>query len=230
MSVKHLSISAIFLLAANLVPLFGVLFYSWDVGLVLGLFWIENLIIGVFNLLKMLVVAFRSRAFKSFFLCGFFVLHYGMFCMGHGTFMWDILDLGELNLALSPFSFGDDSGAGISGMFDEGIALVFNFIDLYKPAIFLAILALFISHIVRFIENFILRGGIHKETADTLMVKPYGQIIIMHVGLLAGGMLAEKFGSPIWLLMALVIFKLVVDVYQLQRRNKDENKELIKDI
>ena len=115
-------------------------------------------------------------------------------------------------------------------MFDEGIALVFNFIDLYKPAIFLAILALFISHIVRFIENFILRGGIHKETADTLMVKPYGQIIIMHVGLLAGGMLAEKFGSPIWLLMALVIFKLVVDVYQLQRRNKDENKELIKDI
>ena len=228
MFAKGLSLSAIFLLAANLVPLFGVLFYAWDVGLVLGLFWIENLIIGGFNLFKMLIVAVREKAFRGVFLSVFFVFHYGIFCMGHGSLMWEILALGELNYQLIPFNFGDTNG--FSGIFIEGIVLVFNFIELYKPAIYLAILALFVSHIVRFIENFIVRGGILKETADKLMVRPYSQIIIMHVGLLAGGLLAEKFGSPIWLLVALVVFKLVVDVHQLQRRNKDQHKEIIKDI
>ena len=235
MFAKGLSLSAIFLLGANLVPLFGVLFYAWDVGLVLGLFWIENLIIGGFNLFKMLIVADREKVFKGFFLSGFFVLHYGLFCVGHGLFMWDILDLGKLNEELSPFYHSDFGGLGFivadfGGLFGEGITLVFNFIELYKPAIYLAILALFVSHIVRFIENFIVRGGILKETADKLMVRPYSQIIIMHVGLLAGGLLAEKFGSPIWLLVALVVFKLVVDVHHLQRRHKDQHKEIIKDI
>jgi len=45
--------SALALIGANLIPLIGVIFYDWDSRLVLALFWIENLIIGVFNLAKM---------------------------------------------------------------------------------------------------------------------------------------------------------------------------------
>lgn len=225
---KGLSLSTLFLLGANFLPLLGVLFYGWDLGLVLGLFWIENLIIGLFNLFKMLLVGVRTKAVKAFFLAAFFVLHYGTFCMGHGSLMWEILALGELNYQLMPFNFGDTTG--FSGIFVDGIALVFNFIDLYQPAIYLAILALFISHVVRFIESFIVRGGILSETADTLMVRPYGQIIIMHLGLLGGGLLAETLGSPVWLLFALVVFKVAVDVAQLQRRHRKRNTELIKGI
>ena len=225
-----------------MVPLFGVLFSDWDVGLVLGLFWIENLIIGVLNLLKMLIVGVRQKAAKAMFLCPFFVFHYGLFCLGHGTLMWEILDLGEINHALSPLyhihaeaesgfaSIAANFGGLFGGLFGEGLALVFNFIELYKPTIYLAILVLCCSHIVRLIENFILRGGILKETVDTLMVRPYGQIIVMHIGLLVGGLLAEKFDSPVWLLAALVIFKLVVDIVQLRRRNKKQAQALTKGI
>ena len=64
----QIKFSLLALLVANLVPLIGVLFFAWDLVLVLALFWIENIIIGVFNLLKMLLVAVRNNVLKSLFL------------------------------------------------------------------------------------------------------------------------------------------------------------------
>ena len=72
----QIKFSLLALLVANLVPLIGVLFFAWDLVLVLALFWIENIIIGVFNLLKMLLVAVRNNVLKSLFLSAFFILHY----------------------------------------------------------------------------------------------------------------------------------------------------------
>jgi len=222
MSIPKLSFSALFLIAANLVPLLGVLFYHWQVGLVLGLFWIENLIIGVFNLIKMFTLAVRNKVAIGFFLCAFFVVHYGFFCIGHGLFLWELLDLGSLDLTLSPI-------AG-SGLISEGAAILFNIIENYKPVIYMALLALVVSHMVRFVENFILKGGIFKETSKSLMTRPYSQIIIMHAGLIIGGLLVTKFGSTIWLLFIIVLFKIVVDIKLLQRRSQSEQQTLIKDI
>ena len=34
---------------SNLIPLWGVLFRGWDVFAIMLLFWLENLVIGVFN-------------------------------------------------------------------------------------------------------------------------------------------------------------------------------------
>src|SRR5687768_2930272 len=44
--------SVLALMATNLVPLFGVLFLSWDTFEIVGLYWIENVIIGGINVLK----------------------------------------------------------------------------------------------------------------------------------------------------------------------------------
>ena len=38
---------------ANLVPAVGVLFFGWDAFTVVFLYWLENAVIGVFNILKM---------------------------------------------------------------------------------------------------------------------------------------------------------------------------------
>ena len=46
--------SALVLVAANLVPLAGVLFFGWSVFATLLLFWVENVIVGGFNVLRML--------------------------------------------------------------------------------------------------------------------------------------------------------------------------------
>src|SRR4051794_13280890 len=47
--------SVIALVLANLVPVFGVLVLHWEVFPLMFLFWSENVIVGVFNVLKMLV-------------------------------------------------------------------------------------------------------------------------------------------------------------------------------
>ena len=42
------------LIVANAIPLFGALFLGWNVWLILIVYWLENGIVGFFNVLKIL--------------------------------------------------------------------------------------------------------------------------------------------------------------------------------
>jgi len=119
------SLSIFALIAANLVPLFGVLFYDWDAGLVLGLFWIENLIIGGFNLGKMLFVTIRNKSFESLALSLFFVLHFGIFCSAHGALLWDLLGYGDIE----PQKFLALKNLGPLTLFLDGATVFFGFLE-----------------------------------------------------------------------------------------------------
>ena len=48
--------------ALNLIPAFCVLWFGWSTGLLFLLCWLENLVIGVFQALKMLVASFTEGA------------------------------------------------------------------------------------------------------------------------------------------------------------------------
>ena len=50
-----LPITVLFLIAVNLIPLFGVLFFGWSLFSIMFLYWIENGIIGFFNILKIVL-------------------------------------------------------------------------------------------------------------------------------------------------------------------------------
>lgn len=209
------SASIFALIAANLVPLIGVLFYAWDANLVLALFWIENLIIGIFNLIKMVTASVHHRQFKDLGLCAFFVFHFGLFCSAHGVLLSSLLGFESIDTGrfFTPSEFGPFT------IFLEGAAVFLSFIDHYGSLILLAIGALTLSHLVSFIENFILRAEIFETRAGKLMSKPYKQIIVMHAGLILGALAIDKLGSTLWLLFVIVIFKLTVDVkLHLQRR------------
>src|SRR5690606_24260236 len=71
------------LVAANLLPLVGVLLWGWDVGALVVLYWSENLIIGAYTLIKMLVASPLGGLFSGLF----FLIHYGGFCAVHGAFV-----------------------------------------------------------------------------------------------------------------------------------------------
>ena len=47
-----LPITVLFLIAVNLIPLFGVLFFGWSLFSIMFLYWIEKGIIGLFNVFK----------------------------------------------------------------------------------------------------------------------------------------------------------------------------------
>jgi Family of unknown function (DUF6498) len=81
--------SVVALILANLVPIFGVVFLHWEVFPLMFLFWSENLIVGVFNVLKMLTANPSSPVswLGKMFIIPFFCVHYGMFTFIHGIFV-----------------------------------------------------------------------------------------------------------------------------------------------
>jgi Family of unknown function (DUF6498) len=188
-------ISVIAIIITNLVPIYGVLFMGWQVFPVMFLFWIENVIIGVSNVLKMLVSApgnFGQWAGKILMI-PFFCVHYGMFTLVHGI------------LILTFFG-----GFNQPGSVMPSFSAVFGLIGSLQ--IGGAVLAMILSHTISFITNYIGNGEYKTATLQELMVQPYGRVIILHLTILIGGFLVMALGSPIVGLILLIVLKTFVDL------------------
>ncbi len=98
-------LSAAVLVAVNLIPLIGVAFWDWSLMMILVLYWIESGIVGVVNVFKIAraegpieVPAAGSRVTIRMSgvaaglarggIIGFFILHYGLFWLVHGVFVF----------------------------------------------------------------------------------------------------------------------------------------------
>ncbi len=199
--------SGLVLILANLIPLIGVIFYGWNAVLVLALFWIENLIIGAFNVLKMVTVVVYRSEWAKLFLAVFFIIHYGLFWTGHGLFLWSILGFESI----APEDVFGREFPGLLDLVAEGVAILVSFIHMHTPVIWLGIAGLLLSHLVAFIEQFILRGEVFNKDVGKLMSEPYKHVIALHAGLLGGAFLLNYFNSPVWLLALIVALKMLHD-------------------
>ncbi|HYQ73374.1 MAG TPA: DUF6498-containing protein [Gammaproteobacteria bacterium] len=192
------------MLLANLVPVFGVLYLDWDVASIIVLYWAENLIVGGYTLLKMLVAG-KAGALP---LMLFFCVHYGGFCAIHGMFV----------LELTRFAGESPAPAAATG-WPGPLALLQLFMGLIRqvlaaaPESFLwGCLALLISHGVSFVLLFIGQGEYRHTSLNDLMKAPYPRITVMHIAVIAGGFLVVRLGSPLGLLFALVALKTGMDI------------------
>ena len=180
------------LVAANLVPLAGVLFFGWSVFGTLLLFWLENVIVGVFNVLRMACAQPQNPALWAgkLFLIPFFVLHYGGFVTVHGI------------LVLTLF-----------GGMTKGFPGPATFVDAVRnTGIAPAAWALVLSHGVSFAFNYIGSGEYRTTQLQTLMARPYGRVVVLHFVILAGGFLVLALGSPLLPLALLVVLKTGLDL------------------
>ncbi|MBP1766649.1 MAG: hypothetical protein H6P98_764 [Candidatus Aminicenantes bacterium] len=183
--------SALALILANFVPVFGVLALGWNAAAIVIFYWAENLAVGFFNILRMRrargtlrssgmtlngkTVTEASRAS----LIVFFAFHYGFFTLGHGVF---VLALFGRQFAGSPR-------------------------DLMIGA-----LGLFVSHGISYRKNFIGGGEYKKVSFADLFWQPYGRIVVMHLTIIFGGALAGASGSPVGALILMVALKTLVDL------------------
>jgi len=116
-------LSLIALIAANLVPVFGVLFLGWSVAAILVLYWTENVIIGILNIPKMW--ACEGGTGNKIFITPFFAFHYGMFCFGHGAFISEIFDARPMFDSL--LSGGPLLWTSASFLFSHLVSMLINF-------------------------------------------------------------------------------------------------------
>jgi len=177
--------STLVLVAANLVPVIGVLMFGWDLGRLMVLFWAESGIIAFYHLLKMVVV----QRWAALFTGPLFVSHFGAFMAVHFMFVYEL------------FVTRDNRA-------DSSLAEVGQFMYTLWPAL----LALLLSHGLSFVYNFLGRGEYRSKSVRGQMAEPYGRVVIMHVTVIIGGGLSLLLGSPGAALVLLVVLKIAADI------------------
>jgi hypothetical protein len=204
--------SAVVLVAANLVPLALVLSGKASVATLVALYWAENVVIGFYTVLRMLLARRDTRLDKLgpiLFFCG----HYGGFCLLHGIFVMAIF-LGERSREMRadwpfPFYFLQLlwSGAQAMGLTSSGIVMA-------------SLLALFISHGVSLVQNYIRNGRYLVAHAGDSFWRPYPRVLLLHLLIVAGAWFIDRHGSPLPMLVGLVLGKTVIDLLLHQRANR----------
>lgn len=182
--------SAIVLIVANLVPLLGVLALDWRTFDVVLLYWVENVIIGAVNVLRMLACASGRKAF----LIPFFMLHYGFFCFGHLVAIAMLFEGPDEPIVIWQEYFAMSADAAI------------------RSPLWIGAAAIAASHLFSYFTNFLAAGEHRRTTVGRLMSRPYGRIVVLQVAILIGAVLIEWLGSHVGLLIALVTIKIVVDL------------------
>ena len=176
------------LIAANLAPLFGVLFAGWNLAEVMVLFWAESAVIGFYTLLKMAVVGKWLAIFYGMFLAG----HFGGFMAIHFLFIHQLFVRGL-------HARGAEPGAM------EALT------QLFTP-LWPALLALFVSHGISFALNFLGRREHQRTTVQKLMAAPYGRIVMMQFTLIFGGWVVMLLNNPLPALVLLIALKVAADL------------------
>jgi hypothetical protein len=189
-----ISLSALILF--NLIPLIGALLLGWRVTDILLLFWLENVVIGVFNVLRMAVRVLWAREWEGLFLIPFFVFHFGIFCAAHGAFL--------MAFAVGT-QMGQDLAIGASGV----IAIVRELLT--QPGMVWGLAGMALSHGASFVLNFLIGGEVRRTDVRTLMGQPYARVMILHVVIIFGAFAVVQLGQPLWALALLVLLKIGVD-------------------
>ena len=203
-------ISLAALAASNLLPLLGVMAWGWDVGALVVLYWSENLIIGAYTLVKMLV----HSPLKGLLNGAFFVVHYGGFCAVHGVFVL------ALALEQEP-SFLEGPTWPLFLVFVQLlIDVVRQVLSLAPPEWLAAFAALAVSHGISLAANYFRGGEFREQDGKKLMTAPYKRIVVLHLAIIAGGFGVAALGSPMPLLVLLVALKLGLDLWLHDREHR----------
>jgi hypothetical protein len=190
---RSLALSIAVLIVSNLVPLAGVLFWNWDLFLLMMLYWSETATIGFW----MAASAVRHppdgmhRASVGVAVA-FFAMHAGGFMAGHLLFLWVF--------------FAGKWQDRIHGLGDFVREIVVG------SGLWLPVLVMFIARgLTAWLDRpFELSAGAPRQDGPSLL-RFYARIALMHVTILAGGILMQNYGphAPLFLLVGL---KLALDL------------------
>lgn len=205
------------LVVANLIPLAGVVFFDWNARNLLLLYWLENLVVGAYTLLRML----HAGGLRALFPAAFFSFHYAFFCAGHGMFILAIATLGGADGAAAPEAFDDDAWGPLMP-FHMLWSLIESILRDAPGLLTLPLLAFVVSHGISTLVHHFIGGEDKGRGADDIMFDPYKRIVALHIAILAGSMLVigSGGGSLAPALAVLVAIKLAIDLHQHRRAHR----------
>jgi hypothetical protein len=201
---------ALLALGFNLVPAVCVLLFGWSAAILLLLYWAENVVIGVFNIFRLLVVGARDGVgafLGAVFHAVFFVIHYGMFCLVHGVFALTFLG----------FERGMPNDADMAERLLPDLP---RYLDAEQGFV-AALLAILALQAVSFVQ-WLVHGTWKTADGSTLFHEPYARIITLHISLFAMAFALGALGNPVFGVFALVLLKSAAEgVFAGRKARKD---------
>ena len=188
-------------IGANLLSLVLALIMGWDPVLMLFLFWMENVIIGLWQIPRFLAAdgnqpgSQLQRLSGAMFKAGFFTVHYGLFTFIHGSLLFELFLKQSLDVQTLE-------------------KLVFS-----TQGIGLALLGMFLSHGIQFFND-LLSGVARNTPLDTVMMEPYSRIVILHLVLLASAFLLTLLPNPVIGVILLSAIKIIMDIHNERKIEK----------
>ena len=188
------------LIVANLAVGAITLSGQWGFYELMIVYWLEALVIGGFNVVRMGIVGLAGQPFGrwieadwparlvlSLMTAGFFVMKFGAFALGLGALIAMVPEF----LAHEQGTTGNHIWHGINAV-GKGVAI--------------AAILLFVSHAMSFVMNFIVRGEYRNTNLLTLLFWPYVRMSHVMITLAAGLVIAA--GIPF--LNTSTVFGLVI--------------------
>ena len=163
------------------------LFLGWELFPLILIYWLENAVIGLYTIIKMLTCSDSEHFIKKLFMSAFFTFHFGMFWYGHGTFVVGI--------------FGDDSY-----QVSQAYQLIVDY------GLQMAVIALLISHGFSLIQNFYIGSESRELKVEKIMFSPYKRVVVLHVFIIFGGMVLQSIGVTQVGLIILAVIKIIADL------------------
>lgn len=194
--------------AANLIPVVGVLALGWNAFAIVFLYWLENAVVGAFNVPRIAMARApeprravpgesltREQADRMGKGCmiPFFLVHYGVFMLVHGMFV----------LVLFGGLFGQARHGGLAtGHTLSETALWY----------LVALAGLAVSHGYAFLDSYVRGREYERLSPSQAMFSPYPRIVVLHVAILFGAFLAAALRDPIPVLVLLVVGKTLAEL------------------
>lgn len=194
-------------LGVDLLPILAIAAFGWGAVALVALYWLENLVIGVFTILRMVGAGFFRPAMLAvcLFTVPFFCAHYGLFSYGHGLFVRE----------LAGAHSADDT---ISGLIGWALGT-----GAHMP-LFVAAIALI--NAAFYARDYIIRGEARESNPFQEMFMPYDRIITLHVALILGALLTLKLGQPLLGVLFLLLIRVAYGLLTALRRRKKRDTQL----
>lgn len=196
MKLRKLNTSDMFLIIANLIPVYGVLFEGWNAAQIFLVFCLETVIIGLFNVLKMACVTLfvkskdiwstkgRVMVAGGFFFIIFFIVHYGFFVLVQTHIFFGVSGIIKDNSLFGAYKYIPQA------LGDEGRLLLLIFIVYYT---------------LHTLYSFFLSGEYKTISLGKLMLQPYGRIFIQQLVVIVGSMFLGLGLNFIFILILVVV-------------------------
>jgi len=199
------------LLIANFIPLIGVLYWGWDTFVLLMLYWLETVVIAFWTLFRILIAADVAKSFAGevlgrLYIFIFFLIHSGGFMAGHFVFLWAFYG-GDWTTKLQ---FNPEFWQlGLREFWDKMVL---------ANGLLIPLVISFVGRGIGFVAEMAKQPLWTRLVAEdqhtpngSLVGALYVRIVIMHLVILGGAALAQKYGALAPLVL-LIVAKTIVDL------------------